>query len=96
MVTITCYQLVCFDRVQDQVTGVISVMKDNINRVLDRGEKLEDLQEKSGKHMMAQLYTLLTDGFISEDLAESASHFRVSSRRLERQMWWKNCRVSFE
>ena len=37
-----------FARVQDQVSGVISVMRDNINRVLDRGEKLEDLEEKSG------------------------------------------------
>ena len=29
-----------------------------------------------------------------ENLAESSSQFRVSSRRLERKMWWKSCRVS--
>lgn len=36
------------DRVQNQVSGVINTMKDNINRVLERGDKLEDLEEKSG------------------------------------------------
>lgn len=30
---------------------------------------------------------------VTEGLAESASHFRVSARRLERKMWWKNCKV---
>ncbi|XP_003387304.1 PREDICTED: vesicle-associated membrane protein 4-like [Amphimedon queenslandica] len=62
-------------QVQNQVTGVISTMKDNITKVLERGDKLEDLEEKSG------------------ELAESASQFRVSSRRLERKMWWKNCKL---
>ena len=28
---------------------VIDVIKDNVDKVLDRGEKLEDLQEKSGE-----------------------------------------------
>ena len=31
--------------------------------------------------------------FATGELAESASQFRVSSRRLERKMWWKNCKV---
>ena len=37
-------------RVQNQVSGVISIMKDNITKVIDRGEKLEDLEEKSGDY----------------------------------------------
>jgi vesicle-associated membrane protein 4 len=61
--------------VQEQVSGVINTMKSNIGRVLERGDKLEDLEEKSS------------------ELAESATQFRVSSRRLERKMWWKNCRL---
>ena len=36
-------------RVQNQVSNVIGIMKDNISRVMDRGEKLEALEEKSGK-----------------------------------------------
>lgn len=35
-------------RVQNQVSGVINVMKTNIGKVIDRGETLEDLEEKSG------------------------------------------------
>ena len=35
---------------QRQVHGVMGIMKDNISKVLDRGEKLTDLQEKSGEH----------------------------------------------
>ncbi len=33
--------------VQKQVDEVIDVMHDNISKVLDRGEKIDDLQEKS-------------------------------------------------
>lgn len=62
-------------QVQNQVSGVISVMKDNISRVMERGEKLEDLEEKSG------------------ELADHATHFRHSSRRLQRKAWWQQCRL---
>ena len=37
-----------FIRLQGQVSEVINVMQDNIGKVLDRGDKLEDLQDKSG------------------------------------------------
>ena len=40
-----------------------------------------------------QLYLSSLYYVFIEGLAESASHFRVSARRLERKMWWKNCRV---
>ena len=43
------YVGVVYCRVQDQVSGVISVMRDNIGRVIERGDKLEDLEEKSGE-----------------------------------------------
>ena len=38
-----------YPSVQRQVQGVMGIMKDNISKVLDRGEKLTDLQEKSGE-----------------------------------------------
>ncbi|KAK6308929.1 hypothetical protein J4Q44_G00203920 [Coregonus suidteri] len=34
-------------RVQSQVDEVIDVMQENISKVIDRGERLEDLQDKS-------------------------------------------------
>ena len=45
-----CHDIMIFVllRVQNQVSNVIGIMKDNISRVMDRGEKLEALEEKSG------------------------------------------------
>lgn len=40
---------VSFLRVQSQVDEVIDVMQENISKVIDRGERLEDLQDKSGE-----------------------------------------------
>ena len=45
---------------QSQVQGVIGIMKDNINKVLDRGEKLEDLEDKSGRTIATALVNIIT------------------------------------
>lgn len=34
--------------VQNQVDEVIDVMQENITKVIERGERLDDLQDKSG------------------------------------------------
>ena len=36
---------------QGQVSDVMDVMRDNIGKVLQRGEKLDDLEEKSGMYV---------------------------------------------
>jgi len=36
------------NRLQNQVDEVVDIMQTNIGKVMDRGEKLEDLQDKSG------------------------------------------------
>ncbi|XP_038063677.1 vesicle-associated membrane protein 4-like [Patiria miniata] len=61
--------------VQRQVEEVVDIMHDNIGKVLDRGERLEDLQEKS------------------DDLAYSASMFRVSAKGLRSHFWWQECKM---
>ncbi len=33
---------------QKEVDSVIDVMRDNVGKVLDRGNKIEDLEDKSG------------------------------------------------
>lgn len=38
-----------FLRVQSQVDEVIDVMQENISKVIERGERLDDLQDKSGE-----------------------------------------------
>ena len=36
-------------KVKSEIKGVMGIMQNNISKVLDRGTKLEDLQDKSGK-----------------------------------------------
>jgi len=36
-------------RLQNQVDEVVDVMQNNIGRVMERGERLEDLRDKSGE-----------------------------------------------
>ena len=38
-------------RIQGQVSEVMGVMQDNIGKVLTRGERLEDLEDKSGQRV---------------------------------------------
>jgi len=35
-------------KVKSEIKGVMGMMQNNISKVLDRGAKLEDLQDKSG------------------------------------------------
>ena len=40
----------CFlTRLRGQVDDVVDVMKSNVSKVIERGDRLEDLQDKSGK-----------------------------------------------
>ena len=36
------------DKVKHELDGAINVMRNNINKALDRGDRLEDLEAKSG------------------------------------------------
>lgn len=47
-------------RVQSQVDEVIDVMQENISKVIERGERLEDLQDKSGESYTARVVRLST------------------------------------
>lgn len=38
-----------FTRLQNQVDEVMGVMQNNVSKVMERGDKLEDLQDQSGK-----------------------------------------------
>lgn len=42
-------QVLCVLSVQSQVDEVIDVMQENISKVIERGERLDDLQDKSGE-----------------------------------------------
>lgn len=46
-------------RVQSQVDEVIDVMQENISKVIERGERLDELQDKSGKMDMDRSLCIL-------------------------------------
>ena len=58
-----------------EIDSVRDIMTENIERVLERGERIDLLVDKTDR------------------LGGSARDFRVRSRGLRRQMWWKNVRV---
>lgn len=64
-----------FSSVQNEIESVRGIMTENIERVLERGERIDLLVDKTDR------------------LGGSARDFRVRSRGLRRQMWWKNKRL---
>ncbi len=61
--------------VQNEIDNVRDIMTENIERVLERGERIDLLVDKTDR------------------LGGSANEFRVRSRGLRRQMWWKNVKL---
>ncbi|KAF2396545.1 synaptobrevin-domain-containing protein [Trichodelitschia bisporula] len=61
--------------VQREMDNVREIMTENIERVLERGERIDLLVDKTDR------------------LGGNARDFRVKSRTLRRQMWWKNVKL---
>lgn len=61
--------------VQKDIDNVKGIMTENIERVLERGERIDLLVDKTDR------------------LGVGAHDFRVRSRGLKRQMWWKNVKL---
>jgi Synaptobrevin len=57
-------------------------MRDNINKVAERGERLDSLESKTG----IPLKRIVVD---IDNLAVSAQGFRRGANRVRKQMWWK-------
>ncbi|XP_075911766.1 vesicle-associated membrane protein 4 [Petromyzon marinus] len=62
-------------QVQGRVDEVVDVMRSNIVRAVERGQKLEELNLQS------------------EELSDSASAFHAQSTRLQRRLWWQQCKM---
>lgn len=61
--------------VKREIDDVRGIMTKNIDSLLERGERLDLLVDKTDR------------------LGGSAREFRVRSRGLKRQMWWKNVKL---
>lgn len=70
-----CVFVICFLSVQSQVDEVIDVMQENISKVIERGERLDDLQDKSGESLCHSTCVLYVGGGVphAQDICDSSS-----------------------
>ncbi len=61
--------------VNEKVEATKNVMKENVQKVIDRGDNIETLIEKT------------------DILVQSSDSFRVNTKTLERNIWWKNVKI---
>lgn len=61
--------------VQNEIENVKGIMSQNIESLLERGERIDLLVDKTDR------------------LGGNAHEFRIRSRGLRRQMWWKNVKL---
>lgn len=73
------FALLCCS-VQNQVDEVIDVMQENITKVIERGERLDDLQDKSGATLRAALLSVCPFPHISSPLLGRAPCFHLTTR----------------
>jgi predicted nucleic acid-binding Zn-ribbon protein len=62
--------------IQQNIKQVQGIMEDNIKKTLDRGDKMQDLEDKSRR------------------LEEDSKGFNDGAKRLHRQLWWKNKKMT--
>ena len=43
-------------RIEREIDDVVDIMKDNIDKTMQRGDRLDDLQDKSGKGLRSYLF----------------------------------------
>jgi hypothetical protein len=73
---------------------VVDVMKDNVEKVLERDVNLSQLNNRAGmfnkrkKQRFSRRYYL-------DMLQTGAAQFTTNARDLKRKYWWKNLKVSF-
>lgn len=65
-------------RVQSQVDEVIDVMQENISKVIERGERLDDLQDKSGESFVIDIQAIIVHSSVFEPGGAALSHLQTS------------------
>ena len=81
-------------RVQSEIDQVKDIMVANIDVIIERGEKLELLVDKT-EHLATNSVTFRFDFFLGKK--RNCSHFascRNTSRSLQRAIWWKNMKLT--
>ncbi|PKU67718.1 Putative vesicle-associated membrane protein 726 [Dendrobium catenatum] len=78
-------------KVKAQVSEVKGVMMENIEKVLDRGEKIELLVDKT-ENLRSQVIKPLVQQLAHEEYLQ-AQDFRQQGTKMRRKMWFQNMKV---
>jgi hypothetical protein len=76
-------------KVQNQVDDLTRIMNKNIQDAIERGEKLNELEEKTRKNKIFNNLILIHSLFL-DDINEGAKVFTKSAKEVKKQLWWKN------
>ncbi|KAG6806859.1 SNAP receptor, synaptobrevin, partial [Tricholoma furcatifolium] len=79
--------------IQAQIDDTVGIMRENITKVAERGERLDSLQDKTVRcHKIFK-----RGGFLrlvaTDNLAVSAQGFRRGANRVRKNMWWKDMKM---
>lgn len=90
---------------QQAVDEVVGIMRNNVEKVLERDQKLGDLEDKSGTTRAASPrgaagiaanmcgVFVCVRAWVADALRDGAARFETTSRKLKRKMWCKNIKV---
>ncbi|KAF0757672.1 vesicle-associated membrane protein 2-like [Aphis craccivora] len=80
---------------QAQVDEVVGIMRVNVEKVLERDQKLSELDNRAVAYFeISSLVLLVKDLMIvMYVLQQGASQFEQHATKLKRKMWWKNLKV---
>lgn len=85
---------------QAQVDEVVDIMRQNVDKVLERDKNLSLLDDRAGKVLLSTNTTkcerfpaCLFSSLFTDKLQHNAAQFEQQAGKLKRKYWWKNMKV---
>lgn len=90
-----------FQQTQAQVDEVVDIMRMNVDKVLERDQKLSQLDDRAGtnnflnnfRSFLLFYFILMLLNIRKDALQMGASQFEQSAGALKRKYWWKNLKA---
>lgn len=76
---------------QAQVDEVVDIMRQNVDKVLERDKNLSMLDDRAGETENLPLSSAA--GLFPDKLQHNAAQFEQHAGKLKRKYWWKNMKV---
>ena len=84
--------LVKMEAVNAQVDEAKEVVNQNLELMMERGEKLEDLEHKTGNKKLIQRNSFIL--FLLEAITTGAEAFQKNTNKVSKKLWWKNIQAT--